>query len=37
MRYPSIVGTLAGDDTIFILFKTCAQAEKFKNNYNREE
>lgn len=36
MHYPNMVGTIAGDDTIFILFRTYLQAEEFKNNYNRE-
>ena len=27
--YPEIVGTLAGDDTIFVLMKNAAQARKF--------
>ncbi|MBE6877180.1 MAG: ArgR family transcriptional regulator [Ruminococcus sp.] len=27
--YPEIVGTLAGDDTIFVLMKNAAQAKKF--------
>lgn len=28
-EYPEIVGTLAGDDTIFVLLKNSAQARKF--------
>lgn len=32
-NYPDIVGTIAGDDTIFILFRNFLQAEKFKESF----
>lgn len=36
MHYPNVVGTIAGDDTVFILFRNYVQAEEFKNNYRKE-
>lgn len=36
MHYPNVVGTIAGDDTIFILFRNYVQAEEFKNNYRKD-
>ena len=33
-NYPNIVGTLAGDDTIFVLFKSDIEAEDFASKMN---
>lgn len=33
MHYENVVGTIAGDDTIFILFKDFVQADEFKKRF----
>ena len=35
MNYDNIVGTLAGDDTIFVLMKTEADAERLCRTFHR--
>ena len=35
MKNPDIVGTIAGDDTIFIVLRSSERAEDFKNELNK--